>query len=135
MASAPAKAKLVISAKKKKKPPRLRGRRVAARRPKRAADVESLQETFNTLAKRWRDDTAALSSPTAKAVHPAYQRIIGMGPRALPLILREMKREPDDWFWALTAITGEDPVPPEDAGDMDKMVDAWLRYGEQGGLL
>jgi len=43
------------------------------------------------------------------ASHHAYQRIIGMGDQAIPLLLRELQREVDLWFWALEAITGEDP--------------------------
>jgi hypothetical protein len=39
-----------------------------------------------------------------------YQEIIGMGERAVPLLLAELKREPDDWFWALHAITGASPL-------------------------
>ena len=34
-----------------------------------------------------------------------YQRIIGMGLPVVPLILEELEREPDQWFWALEAIT------------------------------
>ena len=67
--------------------------------------------------------------------HPAYQSIIRMGPAVVPLILRELQREPDYWFWALTAITGENPVPPEDAGDLDRMTDAWLAQGRARGYL
>ena len=103
--------------------------------PKLASETESLQQTFDALAKRWREETKVLSSITMKSMHPAYQRIIGMGPQVLPLILRELDREPDHWFWALTAITGEDPVPPEDAGDIEKMTEAWLRLGRRRGLL
>ena len=33
-----------------------------------------------------------------------YQRIVGMG-LSVPLILEELRREPDQWFWALEAIT------------------------------
>jgi hypothetical protein len=69
------------------------------------------------------------------AMHPAYQRIIGMGPRVVPLILRELRRKPDHWFWALTAITGQDPIRPEDAGDILRMTQAWLDFGERQGYL
>ncbi len=36
-----------------------------------------------------------------------YQRIIGIGWPVVPLILDELQREPDQWFWALEAITDE----------------------------
>jgi hypothetical protein len=62
------------------------------------------------------------------AMHPSYQRIIGLGPAALPLIFNELAREPDHWFWALKAITGEDPVPPSARGKLRKMTELWLQW-------
>ena len=35
----------------------------------------------------------------------------------------------------LEALTGENPVPPEDAGDLEKMRAAWLRWADQRNLL
>lgn len=94
------------------------------------SQAESL---FVNLSCRWRRETAIYSSVTKIAMHPAYQRIIGMGPNAIPFILRELQQEPDHWFWALNAITGENPVAPEDAGDIVKMTAAWLEYGKRHG--
>lgn len=67
---------------------------------------------------------------------PAYQRIIGMGDPAVPLILAQLKSEgddPDHWFWALTAITGANPVKAEDKGDMVKMAAAWFKWATAEG--
>ena len=47
---------------------------------------------------------------------------------AVPLILAELRRELDHWFWALRAITGEDPVPAERRGNMKEMVEIWLEW-------
>lgn len=88
---------------------------------------------FSMLKAEWEIDTAHLSSVTEIAMHPAYQQIIGMGPIAIPLILSEMKKKPDHWFWALKSITGEDPVLQENRGKILQMTKAWLRWGiEQG---
>lgn len=38
-----------------------------------------LEMEFNTLAEEWRAETRMLSFVTQKSMHPAYQRIIGMG--------------------------------------------------------
>lgn len=67
-------------------------------------------------------------------MHPAYQEIIGMGERAIPLLLGELRREPDDWFWALHAITGVNPVPEASRGNVQAMADAWVEWGLQNGL-
>jgi hypothetical protein len=60
---------------------------------------------------------------------PPYQRIIGMGISVVPLILEELRREPDQWFWGLEAITEENPVPPEAAGNVRAMARAWIQWG------
>ena len=69
---------------------------------------------------------------------PSYQRIIGMGPSVVPAILAQMKSEaddPDHWFWALEAITLENPVSPEANGKVRLMADAWTAWAKQKGYL
>jgi len=68
-------------------------------------------------------------------MRPEYQQIIGMGRDAVPLILEELQKEPDHWFWALAATTGEDPVPPEHKGKLSEMTKAWLEWGERHGYV
>ncbi len=67
---------------------------------------------------------------TDMILHPAYQQIIGLGRGALPLILEELAQQPNYWFWALFAISGEDPVNVEDQSDLEKMTAAWLNWGK-----
>ena len=62
-------------------------------------------------------------------LHPLYQRIIGMGEAAIPLILNEFDRQPNHWFWALHSITDEDPVPEDCQGNISKMASAWIEWG------
>lgn len=86
---------------------------------------------FNSLRDAWRRERSALSSATQMAMTPSYQRIIGMGERAIPQILRGLEAEgdnPDHWFWALAAITRANPVPEEHRGDMPAMARAWIEW-------
>jgi len=92
-------------------------------------------ERFQELAQRWRAGQALESSMTRLVTDPAYQQIIGMGAAAVPFLLAELRREPDHWFWALTSITGEDPVPERSRGDLVEMAGAWLRWGGAHGYL
>jgi hypothetical protein len=57
-----------------------------------------------------------------------------MGTEALPLIFSELEKEPDHWFWALNAITGADPVSPKSRGNLKKMAEAWIQWGEENGF-
>lgn len=94
---------------------------------------EDIEHEFNELARQWKAERRATSFSSAMAMQPAYQRIIGLGRRALPLILRELEKELDHWFWALKAISGEDPVPPQSRGKMREMRNAWLKWGREKG--
>jgi hypothetical protein len=95
----------------------------------------NLGRIFKQLAEQWKKDTALMSSMSQSAMHPAYPRIIGMGPAALPLIFRELQQYGGHWFWALAAITGDNPVPPQEAGYVQKMTERWLDYAKEKGYL
>lgn len=92
-----------------------------------------LEMEFNHLAEEWRAETRMLSFVTQKSMHPAYQRIIGMGRPVVPLILRDLEQKPDHWFWALRAITGDNPVKSEQRGRMKLMAQAWIQWGKENG--
>lgn len=100
----------------------------------RSADL-GLERQFSVLAERWRSETGGFSVNDRRVVHPAYQEIIGLGPRVIPIILRELQVRPDYWFWALRALTRENPVNEADAGRMPRMTEAWLNWGRQHGHL
>lgn len=87
----------------------------------------------HSLALQWKEATQFVSSVTEIVTDPAYQQIIGMGKAVLPLILAELRREPDHWLWALQAITGENPVPLADRGRIQAMTQAWLDWAETHG--
>lgn len=87
---------------------------------------------FQDLVGSWRQERGATSSITEMSLCPSYQSIIGMGMTAVEFILMEIAGEgdePDQWFWALRAITGENPVPEEEQGDYVRMAKRWLEWG------
>jgi hypothetical protein len=96
--------------------------------------TSTLENLFDQLVVEWLADTLFSSSTTQMVMHPSYQRIIGLGERAVPLIIRRLRAGAEHWGWALEAITGESPVVPEDAGRIDRIRDAWLRWADQHGL-
>jgi hypothetical protein len=94
-----------------------------------------LRDRFRRLAAEWKEQSRYLSNTAQMALLRPYQRIIGMGPPVVPLILEELQREPDQWFWALESITEENPVPPEAAGRVRLMAQAWVEWGKRNGIL
>jgi len=80
------------------------------------------------LAEDWRKETLGLSRIDKKVMHPAYQKIIDMGPQVISLILRELRDRPTYWFEALRSISHEDPA--QSAQSFDEAKDAWLSWGQ-----
>src|SRR6185437_2459252 len=90
---------------------------------------------FKKHEKQWKKDTMHVSSPFEKYLHQSYARIIGLGWPVVRLILLSLKSQPADWFYALRAITGENPVPDSAAGDVRKMSEIWVKWGAQKGIV
>ena len=92
---------------------------------------------FRELKQQWRRERNSLSSRASDNLRStAYLRLIGMGMNAVPMILDELRNElttgePDDWFIALSAITGANPIATEERGQLRKMAEAWLNWGSR----
>lgn len=98
-------------------------------------DDDGLRVAFEELALSWSSATAHLSSPTKMVEHPTYRQIIGLGPAVLPLILHDLEASGRFWFPALAAISGENPVPDDAIGDVEKMTEAWIEWGRANDLI
>jgi hypothetical protein len=94
---------------------------------------ERLRAEFRSLVEQWRRDTHHFSQISKKVTHPAYFRIMGMGERAIPLLLEELRDRPSHWFSALKAIANFDPVPTGASPAMAR--DAWLEWGRKNRLI
>jgi hypothetical protein len=95
----------------------------------------SVRQRFRRLADEWKDQSRHLSNTAQMAMLRPYQRIIGLGLPAVPLILEELQREPDQWFWALESITEQNPVPDDANGKVGLMAQAWIDWGKQQGYV
>ncbi len=98
-----------------------------------AINRQSPAAQFYELADTWRAETGFSSSVLEMVSHPAYQRIIGLGPAVLPMLLREVEERHEHWYPALTAITGANPVKPQNRGRMGAMADDWIRWAKEQG--
>jgi len=94
-----------------------------------------IKDLFQELKTEWKVKSRYMSNTAQIATVWEYQQIIGMGRPALPLILKELEQETDHWFWALEAISGDDPVPPDHVGDVEKMAKTWIEWGKQKGII
>ena len=94
--------------------------------------AEQDREMFRGFVELWYTERIGAASSMAEIIAcPSHLRIIGMGLRALPLIIEQLEREgndPDHWCAALEAITGEDPVPEDAHGDTVRIAEAWIAW-------
>lgn len=101
--------------------------------PQESALTEQLftQLRFQLLAEKWKEESKYLAFAKDSLQLPNYQAIINMGKMALPHILADMQQQPNHWFSALKAITGENPVLPEHKGNIQSMTNDWLLWGKK----
>jgi len=101
--------------------------------PSRAPVRTPLRERFEALVAEWKEAVGLESDVIRMVLHPAYLQIIGMGPPVLPLLLRELERQPDHWLVALYSIAGEDAAAGHDS--FARAVAAWLEWGRERGYI
>lgn len=87
-------------------------------------------EVFRELVDTWKTETWYKSPLARRISHSAYLKIIGLGPKAVPWILQELRQEQDYWFAALEAITRE---PSPNSASLSELRDAWLEWGVRNG--
>ncbi|HSF76466.1 MAG TPA: hypothetical protein VLA84_21905 [Microcoleus sp.] len=100
---------------------------------KNAKIPPDIVDKFYAVASDWEKDVAGLSSTAQMSQHPAYQEIISMGTQIVPLLLWELKRNPLYWLSALSAITGENSIKPEQRRRVKQMASAWIDWGRNQG--
>lgn len=100
--------------------------------PLHRSDAE-VGRLFRELAAEWHTRTGIDSNIQRKVLDRAYQRIIGLGPQVVPYILDDLALAPDHWFWALTALVGQDMA----AGQVSvrSAAEAWLAWGRDVGII
>lgn len=103
------------------------------------AEERPLAERFLEQAEKWDRETGHLSSPTQRIMHPSYQAILGMGrehrEEVIRLLLLDLQKNRRPWFWALSFLAQDNPVRAEEAGKIDKMIEAWVKWGKSRGLI
>jgi hypothetical protein len=95
--------------------------------------AETVEQRFRRLAAAWQEAVAYHSSTTLRNNHPAYREIIALGPDVVPFLLRDLAEHQTHWFAALREITGASPIPASAAGNIPKMVEAWLLWAQDNG--
>ena len=91
----------------------------------------SAEEKFHALSKVWHAYNDGKS--VIEYNHIAYLQVIGMGPRILPVLFRELEAGNAGWLVAIKCIAGDKAHSREMRGDSDAVVRAWLGWGQRNG--
>lgn len=105
---------------------------------KEKTETQTLEQKFRSLADDWYDEIANDPSSSLTKVtsgNKTYLRVISLGNRVIPLILRELESNCAPWFLALQILTGNSDVGKEHAGNFGKIADAWIEWGKANGHL
>ncbi len=97
--------------------------------------AEPIEQRFYRLANQWKARIGGISDPQDLRALPAFAELVQLGIPAVSLVIRELDSEPSYWFEVLADIAGEDPTPPEHAGDVGQMILAWKRWAGARNLL
>jgi len=95
-----------------------------------AVKNDAVRDKFLVLAEQWRNETGHKSKFYNSYMNKNYQKIMVLGADVVPVILEELQKEPDHWFWALEIISGENPVEDNHVGQFELMVNDWIEWGK-----
>jgi hypothetical protein len=87
------------------------------------------EDVFNELYAQWREKTK-FHSYIGNSTDVYYEKIIQLGWRAVPFIMKKLKEDNAHLFIALSRITGENPVKKENMGKVKKMAEDWIQWWE-----
>ena len=92
---------------------------------------------YERLMTVWLQQTNHLSSPKQIMQHDAVQRLVDLQDIAVGMTIGRLARGDVQihYMLLLREITGENPVPAEDAGRVRAMVEWWLGCGHMKGWL
>ena len=96
---------------------------------------KSVKLEFNYLVLNWRYEIRHISSIDMIIEHPLFKKIIKLGKKIIPLILKELIIEPSHLIIALAEITNENPIHPNHKGDLEKMTEDWIEWGKKCHLI
>jgi len=103
-------------------------------KPKNSVDVQKVRD-FYDYVKKWKEETVGLSSPSTIRMNRNYQKIIGLGDSIIPLILSELEKNPDDWFYALEMLVKDEENPINDDMGFNESIKTWITWGKNKGLI
>jgi hypothetical protein len=90
-------------------------------------------DIFYSSLQKWKSETYFMSSIDDIMNHPSIAVIVRIGNPMISLILHEIRREPSVLCFALDDILKKTPYSSQDVGNIKKICEAWIAWGERAG--
>lgn len=90
-----------------------------------------VRRMFDQLKNEWKKATAYISDTGLIVSHPAYLKIIKLGTVVIDWIIEDLVETRCQWFEALEAITGQDPIAPDHYGAVNLMIQDWQDWASK----
>ena len=58
-----------------------------------------------------------------------------MGRDVVPYIIDDLSKTQNHWFYALTKITGNNPITDNHAGNVELMTKDWLKWANENSIV
>jgi hypothetical protein len=95
---------------------------------------QQLKKRFDFYNSIWQSETIFSSSVSEITNNSAYRSIIGLGQEVLPFIFDDLKNNDNHWFYALEALTGQNPIKEKHRGFIPLMKKDWIEWGKENNL-
>ena len=90
---------------------------------------------FDMWRNQWLDETKYNSNISSSMQHPLYSKILSLGDIIVPFLIMDLRENKTHWFYALTALTGENPILKEHSGQVDNMIADWVKWAEVNSII
>ncbi|MFL0161959.1 hypothetical protein [Aquirufa salirivi] len=95
---------------------------------------QQLKKRFDFFNSIWKNETIFSSSISEITNNSAYRSIIGLGQDILPFIINDLKINDAHWFYALEALTGQNPIKEYHKGIVPLMKKDWIEWATNNNL-
>jgi len=95
---------------------------------------QQLKKRFDFYNSIWKSETIFSSSITEITNNSAYRSIIGLGQKVIPFIIDDLKATDNHWFYALEALTGQNPIKENHKGIVPLMKNDWIEWAKANNL-
>lgn len=92
---------------------------------------QQLKSRFDLYNSIWQNETMFSSSISEITNNSAYRSIIKLGEDIIPFIIQDLKSKDNHWFYALEALTGQNPIKMENRGVVTLMKSDWLDWADK----